>query len=220
MVDIGKLDPKLAAQHFGNPQGEIGLALANSMSSRNTAVYEAAARRLGMKPGERLFEVGFGNGKLVPLLLTSAPELTYAGIDISETMVAEAEDFNRELVETGKAVFRLASVDSIPFADGSFDRALSVNTIYFWSDPVRSLTELRRVLRPDGVLLVAAGTPRTMAKLPPAQHGFRVYDDAQLLELHRQAGFGSVEVERYSDTATGPDGSLVDREGYFVVSIT
>jgi len=89
------------------------------MSERNAPLYKAAADRLGLKPGERLFEVGFGNGKLVPGLLALTPRLTYAGIDISETMVGEAETLNKALIEAGRAIFRLATVENIAFANAS-----------------------------------------------------------------------------------------------------
>ncbi len=220
MFDLTKLDPATTAQHLGRPEGEIGLALADSMAERNWPVYEAAFKRVGAKPGEYIFEVGFGNGKLVPRLLALAPELTYAGIDISETMVAEAETFNRSLVEAGRATFGLASVEAIPFADGAFDRALTVNTIYFWPDPVRALTEIRRVLRADGALVLMVGTPQTMAQAPHARYGFRLYDEAQLRELHDKAGFRRVDVELYRDRAPALSrAGTIDRESLFVVSV-
>jgi ubiquinone/menaquinone biosynthesis C-methylase UbiE len=124
------------------------------MSVRNWPIYETALERLAARAGDRLFEVGFGNGKLVPRLLALAHEAIYAGIDFSETMVAEAKAFNKALIEAGRASFRLAPVDAIPFADGSFDRAMTLNTIYFWPEPIRALAEIRRVLRPEGRFLV------------------------------------------------------------------
>jgi hypothetical protein len=69
MVDLSKLDPATMAQHLGKPEGEIGRALADSMAERNWPVYEAAIERLGVRLGERIFEVGFGNGKVVPRLM-------------------------------------------------------------------------------------------------------------------------------------------------------
>jgi SAM-dependent methyltransferase len=164
MIDLTKLDPATTARHLRKPEGEIGRTLADSMSERNWSVYEAGYKRLGVQAGERLFEVGFGNGKLAPRLLALARGVTYTGIDFSETMVGEAEAFNRGLIEAGRAAFRFASVEEIPFAAGSFDRALTVNTIYFWPEPVRALAEIRRVLRPGGLLLVSVGNPEQMRR--------------------------------------------------------
>lgn len=67
------------------------------------------------------------------------PGTKFTGIDYSEAMVAGAKAFNGNLIETGDAEFRLASVEAIPFADGSFDQALTINTIYFWHRSALSL---------------------------------------------------------------------------------
>jgi SAM-dependent methyltransferase len=218
MVDLGKLDPAVTAQHLGKPEGEIGRALADSMAERNWPVYEAAIRRVGVEPGEGLLEIGFGNGKLVPRLLALVPGSTYTGVDVSETMVAEATAFNRNLIESGLATFHLASVDEMPLADASFDRAVTINTIYFWPDPVHALAEIHRVLRPGGALLVVAQTPEEAAKAAHTRHGFRIYSEAQLNEMHQRAGFRTVEFEVYRDSAPTLDRSgTTQREAYFVV---
>jgi len=95
MVDLSKLDPATMAQHLGKPEGEIGRALADSMAERNWSVYEAAFERLGVRSGERIFEVGFGNGKVVPRLMRLASAIAYTGIDYSQAMVAEAKASNK-----------------------------------------------------------------------------------------------------------------------------
>jgi SAM-dependent methyltransferase len=133
-------------------------------------------------------------------------------------MVAEATAFNRNLIEAGHATFHLASVDEMPLADASFDRAVTINTIYFWPDPVHALAEIHRVLRPGGALLVVAQTPEEAAKAPYTRHGFRIYSEAQLNEMHQRAGFRTVEVEVYRDSAPTLDRSgTTQREAYFVV---
>ena len=148
-----------------------------------------------------------------------APGATYTGVDFSETMVAEAEAFNADLIEAGKARFHLASVEQMPLADGSFDRALAINTIYFWPDPVRALAEIHRVLSPDGVLLILAQTPEEAAKAPYTRHGFRIYAEAQLRQLHTQAGFRRVEIELYRDTRPTWDRSgTTEFQAYFVIA--
>jgi SAM-dependent methyltransferase len=220
MVDLSKLDPEMMASQLGKPDGEIGRALADSMAERNWPVYEEAFRRLGVGPNERFFEVGFGNGKLVRRLLGLGSGITYAGIDFSEAMVSEADSFNRLLIADGKVEFRVASVEAIPFADRTFDRALTVNTVYFWPKPDQAFAEIRRVLRPGGVLLVAVGTPEQMAKFPPSRHGFRLYNSDQLNKLLGNAGFQNVAVEIFRDRAPTLDRrSATERETLFAIGV-
>jgi arsenite methyltransferase len=142
----------------------------------------------------------------------------YTGIDYSEAMVAEAEAANRNLIEAGRVEFRHASVEAIPFADSTFDHALTVNTIYFWPEPVRALAEIHRVLRSGGNLLLVAGNPEQMAKLAFTQHGFRLYADAQLRDLFVSAGFREAAVEVYRDRAPTLDRSkTTEREECFII---
>jgi SAM-dependent methyltransferase len=211
MVDLTKLDLAVLARQLGNPEGEIGRAVGEYMSRHNAAVSAAAWRRLGLEPGARVLEVGFGNGRLIPALMALQPELAYTGIEISQTMLAEAADFARGLAEAPRIDLRLAPVEAMPFPAAAFDRAVAVNTIYFWPDPGRALGELHRVLRPEGVLVVAGITPEAAAGLPITQHGFRVYDRERLIELHRRAGFRSVEIEIYRETTARLDGGTHER---------
>ena len=165
-------------------------------------------------------EVGFGNGKVVPRLMGLASAIAYTGIDYSQAMVAEAKTSNKSQIEGGRVEFHHASVEAIPFADDSFDHALTINTIYFWPEPVRGLAEIRRVVRPGGNLLVVVGTPEQMAKNAFTQHGFRLYADAQLRELFVNAGFREVAVELYRDQAPTLDRSkTAERESLFIIGI-
>ncbi len=218
MIDFNDLDDATKAKHLGHPEGEVGIAVADVMNVSNAKVHEAAFRRLAPRSGERLLEIGFGNGKLLPMLQAQAPGLSYVGLDISETMVREATRFNSISVEAGQAEFVLGACERMPFEDKSFDRAVTVNTIYFWPAPAVCLAELHRVLRTNGTLVLAAMDRETAARYTFTQHGFRYYDGAELVDLHRQAGFHAVSLEPYRETIPGPKGSTMERGFHFVVA--
>ena len=219
MVDLTKLDLAVLARQLGNPEGEIGRAVGDYMSRHNAAVSAAAWRRLDLRPGARVLEVGFGNGKLILALLALQPGLAYTGIEISETMRAEATSFTGALPEARRIELRLADAEAMPFPAGAFDRAVSVNTIYFWPAPERALGELHRVLGRDGVLVTAGITPEAAAGLPITRHGFRVYDRERLTELHRRAGFRSVDIEIYRETTARLDGGTHERSYHILRAV-
>ena len=152
-------------RQLGNPVGPVGVAIGDYMNAMNGALKAVLFRQLSPRHGDRILEIGFGNGKLLSDLMNLAPNITYDGIDISELMVAEATAFNRALVAAGRATFHRTSSAMIPFDVGTFDRAVAINTIYFWPEPVRDLAEIRRVLKPTGVLGLAAMTPAAAAHL-------------------------------------------------------
>lgn len=221
MAGLDVLAPSEMARLLGKPEGEAGRAVGERLNRVNAGITAAVYQRLQLRPGDRVLEVGFGNGRLLPALLACADELTYVGVDIAATMVTEAIAFNAELVAAGRASFWLASAEAIPCPDRSFDRVFAVNVIYFWPDPVRALAEMRRVLRPAGMSVIAAVKPDVDQPPPPfarEEYGFRVRDAATVVALHRDAGFGRVELDDYEEMSTRPDGTPWKRRYSIVVA--
>lgn len=220
MVDLNSLPPSEMARLLGKPEGEAGIAISKRLNQINAGITSAVYQSLQLRRGERILEIGFANGKLLPELLSCADDLSYAGIDIASTMVDAAKDSNADLVASGRATFELASADEIPHPDASFDRVFAVNVIYFWPDPVRALAEMRRVLRPDGLSIVAAVNPDPQEPPPPfvrEEFGFRARDAETVVALHREAGFAQVGIEDYEEIVPRPDGTPWKRR-YAIVS--
>jgi SAM-dependent methyltransferase len=110
-------------------------------------------------------------------------------------MVRQAERRFRREVAGGRMEIRRGKVEALPFDDGRFDRVVSVNTIYFWPDPAAAASELRRVLRPGGRVVLALRPKEQMEKLPTSRHGFRLFSETDLTELLKGAGFSETRVE-------------------------
>ena len=220
MVDLAQLPAADIAAQLARPTGEIGIAVGDYMNRINSRLISAAYELLAPPPDGRVLEIGFGNGKLIGDVLAMAPGLTYAGVDVSETMVREASENNHALIQQGRVKLRLAAVDRLPFPSATFDRALAVNTIYFWPDQLSGLAEIRRVLRDDGFLVLASMTPETSAQSPTArpEHGFRVLDRTSLELLHQQAGFRRVAVDLYEEEAKRLDGTIFHRAYHMVLA--
>ena len=220
MPTLSELTPAERACLLGKPEGELGVALSRTMNKNNAQVIEAAYRRLGLQTGHSVLEIGFGNGHTVPLLMSHAEGLNYVGVDISETMVSETTSFNQPLIIAGRAAFHFAAAGSLPCANASVDRAVAVNVIYFWPEPAHEISEIRRVLRPDGMSVIAATDVASAAAYPfaRAEFGFHARDADALIALHRQAGFSDVTVEPFDDIGRRPDGTTFARHYHFVVA--
>lgn len=220
MVDLAALSPSQRARQLGNPEGEVGVELGLRLNKVNNKITDHVYTRLGLDAGMNVLEIGFGNGHLFPDLLRQSDGLEYMGIDVSQTMVDEARQFNAAQVANGQAAFHLASAEAIPSDAARFDRVFAVNVIYFWADPLRPLQEIRRVLRPEGVSVIAATTPATSAAtdFQRPEFGFHPRDDAALIALHKQAGFTRVAVENYDEVVSRPDGSPWSRVYYLIIA--
>jgi arsenite methyltransferase len=190
---VGRLSRAIASQ-LRRPSGALGRATAYALRRANRSINHGAVERLGVVPQDRVLEIGFGGGEGLADLLrrTDGP---VAGIEISETMLKRAKRRFRAELRANKLELRLAGVSQTGFADSSFDRVLSVNTIYFWPDPLGGLREIRRVLRPEGTVLLATEGKEDLEK-SALTHGFRLFEDHELEALLREAGFAEVAIER------------------------
>lgn len=220
VVNLKDLSPEELARQFRSPDGEVGIAVADYMNGLNRSVTEAAYRRLGLSGMHHVLEIGYGNGGLVPLLMSLAQDIRYSGVDVSPTMVGEALAANRALVESGRADFQLASVDSLPFGDAVFDRVIGINTLYFWADIPLAFGEIRRVLKPDGLVLLACITPETAVTLPTMKKelGVNIYSVAEIVQFHREGGLQNATTEIHSEVARRFDGTLFTRDYIFSIA--
>lgn len=196
---LAGLDAGTLLSQLGCPAGEIGVEVGELMERVNAALIDAAYSKLGVKADERILEVGLGNGGHVAAVLARAPRLTFTGVDISPTMIAAARSRNLRCVEQGQVTLEIANVAAMPFPDAAFDKAIAINGVYFWPELRAGLREMRRVLREDGALVIAAMTPEASLTMPFTEHGFKVYGPTSLREACFEAGFDHVQIERYAD---------------------
>jgi ubiquinone/menaquinone biosynthesis C-methylase UbiE len=96
----------------------------------------------------RVLEIGVGTGLSLPHY---PPDVQLAGVDASRPMLRHAEQRAEALGREVRLV--QAPAEELPFADGSFDTAVSLAVLCSVDDPARALAELRRVLRDGGRLL-------------------------------------------------------------------
>ncbi|MFC2522729.1 MAG: class I SAM-dependent methyltransferase [Lautropia mirabilis] len=193
------------------PQGELGKEFGQVMNLRNLSMILGALAQLDLQAGNRVLELGAGDGGLLGYLLSRAPELQYIGLDISETMVAQARAFNAPFIQAGLADHVLYDGTRLPLADASFDRALAVNTVYFWADMPAMLAELARVLRPGGRLCLTFAEKAFMQRLPFAAHGFALWDATDIEQQVGALPLQQVARVQEEDLAVSKDGRLVKR---------
>jgi ubiquinone/menaquinone biosynthesis C-methylase UbiE len=114
----------------------------------------AVREALGVKPGERVLDIGSGPGFLsAELAAGAAPNGMVIGTDVSESMLAIAAA-RLDSVSDVELRFEHADACSLPFADASFDAVVSTQVYEYLEDITGAISELARVLRPGGRALV------------------------------------------------------------------
>ena len=110
----------------------------------------AAINLLGIKPGERILEVGIGTGLNLPLY---PPHCSITGIDISEEMLKKARERTEDL-PAHDIKLTVMDASNLQFPDSSFDHVIAAYVISVVPDPVKTLFEMQRVCKPHGNLVV------------------------------------------------------------------
>lgn len=110
---------------------------------------EERLRRLYGSPATRILHLGAGEGDVDPMLAQFASEVV--SCDINADDVARAAERNRDIPNVRYAV---EDALALSFADASFDGVVCLEVIEHVGDPQRLLAEIRRVLRPGGLLLL------------------------------------------------------------------
>jgi ubiquinone/menaquinone biosynthesis C-methylase UbiE len=108
---------------------------------------------LSLSPGLNVLDVGCGTGDFLRLLAPIVSPGTAVGVDLSETMIAEACQRSAENVD--HLSFRIGSVLDLPFPPASFDRVLATQLLLHVPDPRKALMEIKRVLASSGVISVS-----------------------------------------------------------------
>ncbi len=110
---------------------------------------------LPLHRAKRLLEVGCGVGAQTEILLRRFPALHITGIDAAKPNLARAkEHLRRQPWAAGRYELQLADATQLAFGPDSFDAAFLCWVLEHVGDPMRVLSEVRRVLRPGSPVIV------------------------------------------------------------------
>ena len=187
------------------------------MEKGHRPVGEQAIELMNIPPDAQVLDVGCGSGWATRLMAEKAVNGRVVGIDISDEMVRLAGDTSKAF---SNVEFRVASAEKLPFADGEFTHAFSMESLYYYADMLSAIKEIRRVLAPGGVFVTVVDLYREnepshqwIEQLKVPVHLLSV---AEYRELFKDAGFAKVEDRRLLDPTPVPEdysgGSFKSRE--------
>ena len=104
------------------------------------AVAEAMVKYYGLKPGDRILDVGCGKAFLLYDFTQARPGIEVRGLDISDYAIENSKEEVRPFLQVGHA-------NQLPFEDRSFDLVISINTLHnlYCYDLEKALKEIQRV---------------------------------------------------------------------------
>ena len=174
---------------FAHPRGLLGylggMIMGLSTGERNTWTLSL----LDLRPEDQVLDVGCGPGALIQALAVQVTSGIIAGVDLSPVVLRQAARRTAKTIRAGRVWLQQGSAMALPFADASFDKVISANSAPFWPDQLVGIQEVRRVLRPSG--LVAIVLQPVWAKTDDQVRAI----GAELLSLLTRAGFQSTRSE-------------------------
>jgi ubiquinone/menaquinone biosynthesis C-methylase UbiE len=176
------------SKQFQNPEGLGGRFVSMIMNRQNRPLYDETIRLLSLADSDSVLDIGCGNG-FVMNLLARQYDAQFTGIDTSDSVIKAAIRRNRRFVANNKMRFSCQNASVMSFADGSFSKAYTINTVYFWNDLEGTMAEIRRVLKPGGLFINTLYTNETLARFSHTAFGYKRYAPQQLENAGANLGF-------------------------------
>jgi ubiquinone/menaquinone biosynthesis C-methylase UbiE len=147
LVEFGRIDQTADAGYFIRFLDEA--CAQESFQAYKRRTYEL----MEIKPGQRILEVGCGTGDDARTMAGMVgPRGHIVGLDNSEAMIAEA---NRRAAGLGLSLeFQVGDAMKMSFADNYFDSSRADRSFMHIPDPVKALSEMKRVTKPGGHILL------------------------------------------------------------------
>jgi SAM-dependent methyltransferase len=145
---------------------------------------------LDLRPSETVLELGFGPGWGLRTIAARTRGARVYGVDQSAQMLRQAKRINEVAVSRGRMVLVQGPFSPLPWVDEMFDKILLVNVAYFFDSGGRDVSEVYRVLRPGGRVVLYVTSRDTMQEWPFAgADTHRTFDAHDLGVFLERAGF-------------------------------
>jgi ubiquinone/menaquinone biosynthesis C-methylase UbiE len=197
----------------GDPQAYVRMLESREGQPFHRHYKERALALLDLRPGDSVLDVGCGLGTdALAMADRVGPRSNVVGFDLSMTMLREAQQRSRD--KTEHVSFCRGDVHHLPFAATSFDRCRADRTFQHLPDPRQALTEMLRVTKPGGRLLIVEPDHESRlldSPYPDISRKFFAFRNAtlqqpgiahQLYRLFREFRLVDVEVEPLTQVTT------------------
>lgn len=204
-----KSSPDERLQHEFNRWADEGEG--PKMERHHLDITEKTLRRMDLRPGERILDLGCGSGWATRMLAQEVGQGPQGfgqvvGVDISDEMIRQARAASKEF---GNIMFVTGSANQIPWEENFFDKVLSVESFYYYPDQERALAELFRVMAPRGRLFILINLYKDNAYslqwVPKLKVPVHIRSAAEYVEMLQKHAFENVEYALIPDDTPTPD---------------
>ncbi|GHV82953.1 SAM-dependent methyltransferase [Spirochaetia bacterium] len=179
---------KYVGGNFGNPNGTGGKISAKLMNIINQKQYKAVLKNINIESNNTVLDIGFGNGYLINKLFKQNNNINIYGIEISNDMLNKVKNKNTEKISNGSLKLFLENIVKTSFEESTFDKIYTVNTVYFWNELNKCFSEIKRILKPNGMFINVIYTKEYLDKIIYTKYGFNKYSKDEIEEITKENG--------------------------------
>ena len=181
------------------------------MEQHHISIAEQTIRRMALKSGERVLDLGCGVGwatRILARLVANGPEGggQVVGIDVADEMISRARAASKDFENV---MFVWGSAQKIPWQENYFDKVLSIESFYYYADQDRALAELFRVMAPNAWLYILINLYRenhySLRWVSELKVPVQVRGEQEYIDLLRRHTFQNVEALRIPDETPTPE---------------
>lgn len=191
-------DWHLIASQLRKPNGEMAADIGLRMNQSNFEMNMNLIRQMNPAPKSEVLEIGPGNGIFVNHLIELYPDVHYTGIDHSDEMVREARQ-NNVHHSPQKVCFLNMDIHDLQSAETLYDTIFTINTLYFWDQPQKTLATIRSLMNENACLWVGFRPEHIMKEHPFTAHGFQLYSLDKAIALLESCSFRIEDIQEYRE---------------------
>ena len=182
------------------------------MESHHLSITQQTLAVMGLKPGQRVLDLGCGAGWASRLLAKAVgggddPQSgQVVGLDVSDEMIRRAR---ANSTDYDNIVFVVGSAQQVPWQENFFDKVLSVESFYYYGDQGGALDEVQRVTAPGGELYILINLYKdnhySLRWVEELQVPVQVKSEAEYLDMFKAHGYENVRAQRIPDLSPTPE---------------
>ena len=187
------------ASQLSLPNGEDGTAIAEKMNETNAFITERSIEALAPTAGERIVEIGPGNGLLSrPIISALEKNGEYIALEPSVEMVQQAWNNLSGLHAAPVTIFTADSF-SAPVMAHSVDGVMAVNVLYFIDNLDALFSKIATWLKPGGRAIFGIRSDQCLKAIPYTRYGFHIRSLEEIKASLLASGFQQVDSSYYDE---------------------
>lgn len=187
---------KYIDNQYAKPTGFLGMYFGEKMVQQHQSETLWTIKLLKLHKDETILELGCGAGYAMSRLLEQPAVSKVVGVDISKFILKSAMIRNRKKINEGRAELIQSNVNQLDFKDAYFTKVFSIHSIYFWDNLPNTLSEIYRVLKPEGLIIL------TLCDGKNGETFTAIKDmlEQQVIPIMKQNGFKNIELIKGPDS--------------------